>query len=94
MKALNKCTGFIRKFCPRLRDAGARTCVSRNLGPILLNITRSSVGSFHLPEFHFLADIEVEEVGRELDVGTVVFDLFVGADGVVRWHGYAPGEGS
>ena len=58
--------------------------------PVLSVHAASHQSRLGLPEPHFLADIEVEEVGRELDVGAVIFDLFVGADGVVRWHGYAP----
>ena len=46
-----------------------------------------------LPESHFLADIEVEEVGGDFDVRAVGLDGDVGADCVVRWHWDAPSGG-
>ena len=44
-----------------------------------------------LPEAHFLADIEVEEVRCDFDVRAVGLDGDVGADRVVRWHWDASG---
>ena len=61
------------------------------LEPNQIETTPSIQSWLDLPESHFLADIEVEEVGGDFDVRAVGLDGDVGADRVVCWHWDAPG---